>query len=1268
MKQMKRYWFLGVVVIMALLFAGMTFAGAKGKFHGNAANVKAPERVNPLAMKFGKVESLMKMAPERVKMRDQYTKTCSTPNTEGIPLWDYPNWFSSGTYWVGTNGKAVIFNNGLNLSFADATDVSHPTVVDVRWLDWVYKGIFIGDTAYLLETNSVDIWDVSDPANPTNLNWWWDCAYDDPNTPNYEHYVDLAIKDHYAFLAGTLGDFNIMDLDTGSVVPLDGSQAQSHTYDQLMLYGNYLLAYDSADALFDVFNVTEPNCPVFVQSVAFLSYDQVIFDSPYIYAFNYSNSAASQLDIYKWLSVTVGSPDLNKVNPDFAPQNPYGGNDTITYATKDGNHLYISGHYGAYVVDVSNPSSPALYKFFPDNWLSDGNGHQANYGAWIASANGVHILADCAGITAFDLTPQRTGYYIATSWLWGNWPKDALEVNSDGTMYLAVSENEGVVVLDQDLNRTGFWELPTYNSYVWSASFSKDDTTAYVCWSDYTSTSGDTGLSGIAILDVSTGVPTLIKNYIVDKVNYDWAPYYAVPVNIGSKKYILVDEYQWSGPDNRLEMIDVTDPTAPVSVSFPIPQFTPAPSFLEKPAVAQGYVSGKVFAVVPWYSNGIQTVDITDPANPVSGVLLNLGQDAVEVAVANVSNHWFGFVACASGAKGLAVIDLANPASATDTIIKGYGDVSISNWQVHVIPGSSPTQVVTGEAYGFGAQYVYDATSPITPVAVGGRYDYATYYGLDNTYGSAVSDAGSNKSYLVTYTGLGPTPWLNVPDDYTPPTITGTGSVSPTPAGNVIKSAVKICISGVSDDKTITKVRFYAEDPCTYADYKMGDAVSPTVAGGDTYCIDFDPANWAYGGGVYDFYAVAYDGGYNTKWKKIGTYTILPVPTIEISAPTADPCGLVDTVKIKGTAYTVAGFISRVEVFIDGVSLGLATAQNPPLTCPYSTTSGTIPAGPGPVTVYWQIPWDTTGVSDGEHIITAEVLVQDTVPVATAWSTFAMSQPLTVKVANNGPEIYITNPSAGDVVSGSTVELNVNILRPDSCIKKVDYYLDGAATPFATSNAAPWSATWDTTGVALGNHVLVAHVKDVNDKIGISPIVNLKIVQYTAMTVTATGAPTSGNAPLSVVLTASVTGGQAPYTYAWNFGDGQTGTGNVVSHSFTNAGSYTAKVTVTDNTAATATATVAITVTGPAITPPVITSVTKATNPFRLHVYGSNFKPGCVVKINGAQVPTTTYKDSTHVVAKKGSALKAMCPKGTAVKITVVNPDGGISNEFTYTR
>jgi hypothetical protein len=65
--------------------------------------------------------------------------------------------------------------------------------------------------------------------------------------------------------------------------------------------------------------------------------------------------------------------------------------------------------------------------------------------------------------------------------------------------------------------------------------------------------------------------------------------------------------------------------------------------------------------------------------------------------------------------------------------------------------------------------------------------------------------------------------------------------------------------------------------------------------------------------------------------------------------------------------------------------------------------------------------------------------------------------------------------------------------------------------------------------------------------------------------------PGSGAAPLVVSLT-----GTASYddgtivAYAWDFGDGTTGSGGVVSHTYTQAGSYQARLTVTDDDGASA--------------------------------------------------------------------------------------------------
>jgi PKD repeat protein len=66
-----------------------------------------------------------------------------------------------------------------------------------------------------------------------------------------------------------------------------------------------------------------------------------------------------------------------------------------------------------------------------------------------------------------------------------------------------------------------------------------------------------------------------------------------------------------------------------------------------------------------------------------------------------------------------------------------------------------------------------------------------------------------------------------------------------------------------------------------------------------------------------------------------------------------------------------------------------------------------------------------------------------------------------------------------------------------------------------------------------------------------------------------------------------VSGGTAPYTYAWSFGDTATGTGNPATHTYATPGTFSVMLTVTDmngvSTTATHTVAVTSTVTGQAV-------------------------------------------------------------------------------------
>lgn len=92
--------------------------------------------------------------------------------------------------------------------------------------------------------------------------------------------------------------------------------------------------------------------------------------------------------------------------------------------------------------------------------------------------------------------------------------------------------------------------------------------------------------------------------------------------------------------------------------------------------------------------------------------------------------------------------------------------------------------------------------------------------------------------------------------------------------------------------------------------------------------------------------------------------------------------------------------------------------------------------------------------------------------------------------------------------------------------------------------------------------------------------------------------PTNGSAPLAVSMdaTGSSDADGTISAYSWTFGDGQTGSGATISHTYAAAGSYTAMLTVTDNSGANATASTTITANSSTSTYSLSGSITSADN------------------------------------------------------------------------
>ena len=90
---------------------------------------------------------------------------------------------------------------------------------------------------------------------------------------------------------------------------------------------------------------------------------------------------------------------------------------------------------------------------------------------------------------------------------------------------------------------------------------------------------------------------------------------------------------------------------------------------------------------------------------------------------------------------------------------------------------------------------------------------------------------------------------------------------------------------------------------------------------------------------------------------------------------------------------------------------------------------------------------------------------------------------------------------------------------------------------------------------------------------------SITVLAIPPLQVAAAANPNNGQANLAVSFTATVTGGLAPYTYAWTFGDGGTDSVSNPTHTYTQAGTYTVTVVVTDSQNNQKSATTTVTVT-----------------------------------------------------------------------------------------
>ena len=220
-----------------------------------------------------------------------------------------------------------------------------------------------------------------------------------------------------------------------------------------------------------------------------------------------------------------------------------------------------------------------------------------------------------------------------------------------------------------------------------------------------------------------------------------------------------------------------------------------------------------------------------------------------------------------------------------------------------------------------------------------------------------------------------------------------------------------------------------------------------------------------------------------------------PPSTATLTAPAGgSTVGGITTV--SATATPGSGAIAGVQFVLDGVPVGVEGT-----TSPYS------------------ISWDTKTTFNGTHFLAA--IARDTNGGTGASST------VTVTVNNDvvSPTVVMTTPADGATASqGTAVTVSANA-SDDVGVVGVQFLLDGIPLG-AEDILAPYTLTWDTTGVSRGVHTLAARARDAANNQTTSASVSVTVKTTPTLTWPAPAAIVYGTALGAAQLnaTASVPG------------------------------------------------------------------------------------------------------------------------------------------------
>lgn len=362
-----------------------------------------------------------------------------------------------------------------------------------------------------------------------------------------------------------------------------------------------------------------------------------------------------------------------------------------------------------------------------------------------------------------------------------------------------------------------------------------------------------------------------------------------------------------------------------------------------------------------------------------------------------------------------------------------------------------------------------------------------------------------------------------------------------------------------------------------------GEAVTVTATGADEYAWDLDG-----------------DGTYDVTGDTSGTQTV-----------DTDSTGIIRP-GVRGTTggETMGTALGSVSLFVTGNSRPVAVASatptsgTAPLTVSFDGSDSTDFDG-SVVGGGWDFDGDgtydvwadeeLTHVTAASHEYTAPGVYNAKLRVVDdlgAWDVDTVS--ILVEAAPDPDNVAPTADLSADVTSGDAplvVSFDASgSTDSDGSIVEYAWDWDGDGLYDAVGDAPTASHTFTTAG---SPEVKVRVEDNAGARATATLTITVNVPGNTPPTAALSATPTSGDSPLAVTLDASgsTDSDGTIVNYEWDFdGDGLYdgyGEGSAIGHTYNTAGTYTAKVRVTDDAGAQDTATIGITVTDPINASPV---------------------------------------------------------------------------------